>query len=617
MSENQEWAKYKKLDEIDHVLLRPARYVGSINPVELKTWYIEDGKIVEGTLVSSPAFHKLFDEIISNSADHARTKEGKNLNKITVDVDPVEGRIVVRDNGGIPVVKHPEYNQYIPEMIFGELRSGSNFSDDADSLTTGQNGEGASLVNIFSKEFRVQTVYKGMMFNQVFTDHMKTRTEPDVSEMMPCGNGTTISYKPDLSILNASFDIDTLRLIERRCYEIAFTNPNLEVFYNGKKININTFEDFIKAYEPECTIQSQDRWIIGVSLSKDGFKHVSFVNSTPSFDGGTHVDYVSEKIVEAVRSHIEKKTKQKVPPSDIKNNLRLFIDCKINNPRYNSQTKEKLITSVKDYGSQLKLSEKFIKQLLASPTVASIVEWAKRRQLLNGLKEMEAEVEAIRKAGYHDIPKYRPATSTNRDQCILFLAEGDSALNPFKAASDPKIHGLFPLRGKPENSYDKDVKSVFTQEILYVLSILNLKLGDTNYDKMRYKKVVIASDADLDGMHIRGLLVLFFKNFFPELLKQGRIMFLNTPIFLVKYKNKEYDFYDERSYKEFIEDKPKAVTKYCKGLGSHDSVKFLSFLSNPDCYVQVEYDEERDDPLLSLSFDPDRADDRKEWVALT
>lgn len=612
---NVDISKYKKLDEITHTLLRPARYIGSINPVVANTWFFRDGVVAEGTLTSSPAFHKLFDEIISNSADHSRTPEGKNLTEIDVQVQPETGLIIVTDNGGIPVVLHPEYGQYIPEMIFGELRSGSNFDDNEDSLSTGQNGEGASLVNIFSEMFKVQTIHNGKMFEQVFKNHMTERSTPEICDIVS-ENGTTITYKPDLKILNAHFDEDTLLLLERRCYEIAFTNPHLKVWFNTKLININNFETFVNSFDKSTVDISQDRWNVAVGLSKTGFQHISYVNSTASFDGGTHVDYVSEKIVEAVRSHIEKKTKQQIRPSDIKNNLRLFIDCKINNPRYNSQTKEKLITAPNQFGSQFKISDKQLKALLASPMIESIIEWAKRKKELEDARSIEEQAKAVRKNGFYDIPKYRPATSKQREDCILFLTEGDSALKPLGAASNPKVHGLFPLRGKPENCFAKEVKAVLSQEILYVMSILNLKLGQDEFSDMRYQKVVIATDFDLDGMHIRGLLVLFFKKFFPELLKAGRVQFFNTPNRVVTYKNKEYDFYDDETYFKFIEDKPSAKTKYCKGLGSHSSEKIQSFLVDPACFVTVNYEEDRDDGLLNLVFDPTMADDRKTWVGV-
>lgn len=414
--------KYKKLTEVEHVISRPGRYIGSINQESHKKWYVDDLKVKEKIFKFTPAFHKLFDEIISNSADHARTPEGKHLNKIEVTV--TDDTITVLDNGGIPVVIHPEYNQYIPDMIFGELRSGSNFDDDEDSLSTGQNGEGSSLVNIFSKSFIVETALDGKKFKIEYLNNMSEKSEPEISTSKT--SYTKITYVPDIERMGmTTISEDDKILIERRVHEIAFTNPKLKVYYNKKKCDIDSFEKFVKTYDKDSVYYEIDRWRLGVAYSKDGFKHISYVNSTPSFDGGTHVDYVVDKIVEAVREKIEKKTKQSIRPSEIKNNLVIMLDCNINNPRYNSQTKEKLITQPSQFGSRFDLDEKFIKRLLASKVVENIIEWAMKKKDMDDLKDIEQRENAVRKSGFYDIPKYRPATSKKRDDCLLFLAEGD------------------------------------------------------------------------------------------------------------------------------------------------------------------------------------------------
>lgn len=614
---NPDVSKYKKVDERSHVLLRAARYVGAITPATKKTWFIRDGQIETGTLTASPAFHKLFDEIISNSSDHSKTPEGKALTEIRVYVDQITGEIKVFDNGGIPVLLHPEYDQYIPEMIFGELRSGSNFDDNEDSISTGQNGEGASLTNIFSREFKVETALNGKRFVQVFTNNMSERTVPEVTDYTGI-NHTCITFEPDYPRLEMPNGLseDDILLIKRRCHEIAFTNPKLKVYFNGEQCAYESFHAFVKAYDKDASFQATDRWNVGVGFSKTGFNHISYVNSTPSFDGGTHIDYVVDKIIEVIRAKIKKATKQDVRPADIKNNLTLFVDCTINNPRYNSQTKEKLVTGVSAYGSKFELTEKFINAITASKAVEDIIEWAKRKQELEESKEVEESLKSIRKQGFYDIPKYRPATSKDRSNCILFLAEGDSAKTVLDATTDPKIHGIFPLRGKPENCFEKGVKKVLSEEILHILTIMNLSLTNTDYDKLRYQKIVLATDFDNDGIHIRGLLILFFSKFFPNLLKEGRIQLLNTPDRIVTYKGKEYDFYKDEDYLAFIDGKTNYKTKYCKGLGSHKEEKFETFLNNPDCFVAVDYDPERDLEHLSLAFDQKRPDDRKEWVAV-
>ena len=605
--------KYSKLSEIDHVLHRPGRYIGSINQETAEKWYIDGDQVLTKSFQFVPAFHKLFDEIISNSADHARTPEGKNLNKVEVTVDSTT--ISVMDNGGIPVVIHPEYNQYIPEMIFGELRSGSNFADDADSLSTGQNGEGASLTNIFSKLFIVETALDGKKFKIEYSNNMSDKTEPKVTTSTK--NFTKITFTPDVERLNMTeISEDDIKLIERRVYEIAFTNPNLKVYFSGKRCEIDSFEKFVKMYDKDSVYYSSDRWRLGVAFSKSGFNHISYVNSTPSFDGGTHVDYVTNKIVDTVRERIEKKTKQKIRPSDIKNNLVIMLDCNINNPRYNSQTKEKLITQPSAFGSTLELDDRFIKKLLGSSIVEEIIEWAMKKKEMDELKSVEDQAKKIRSKGFHDIPKYRTATSKNRKECSLFLTEGDSALTPLLAASDPKVHGVFPLKGKPENCYAKTLSAVVSQEFLNISRILNLSITNPKYEEMRYGSIVIATDADVDGQHIIGLLILLFKKFWPELLTSGKIKILRTPSVIATYKGKKYNFITEQEYDEWIVDKKGYTTKYCKGLGGHDSKTFRSFLDDVNSYVTIDYDPKRDDESLGKAFDPKRADDRKDWVAI-
>lgn len=611
--------KYSKLTEVEHVLLRPARYIGSINLEKKNTWAIYDDKILKPKVVNAtvqivPAFHKLFDEIISNSADHARTAEGKDLT--TIEVEVTSDTISVYDNGGIPVVIHPEYDQYIPDMIFGELRSGSNFSDDADSLSTGQNGEGSSLVNIFSKSFIVETALNGKSFKIEYLNNLSEKTEPKIGKSQK--HFTRITYKPDFEKMNMThITEDDMLMIERRVYEIAFTNPQLKVSFNGRKIEINTFEKFVKEYDSQSVFyECEDRWRLGVSYSKNGFNHISFVNSTPSFDGGTHIDYITDKIIDAVREKIEKKTKQTIKPSEIRNNLTILLDCNINNPRYNSQTKEKLITPPNQFGSQFSLDEKIIKKLLASKVVENIIEWAMRKKEMDDIKTIEDHAKKVRSKGFHDIPKYRTATSKDRSECMLFLCEGDSASKALKAVADPKVHGVFPLKGKPENCYEKSLTDVVSEEFLNISRIMNLSITNPKYDEMRYKNIVIACDADYDGYHITMLLTLLFKKFWGKLLEEGRVLLFQTPTVIVTYKGKKYSFIKEEDYIEWSKDKKGYTTKYCKGLGSNNSYDFIEFIKDENSYYVVDYEADRDDDLLSMAFEKKRADDRKEWVAI-
>jgi DNA topoisomerase-2 len=313
--------KFKKLDEISHVLLRPGRYIGSINPHTAVSYTIADDKhkMISDELTWCPALLKIFDEIISNSVDYSKTDSGTHLDTIKVNVDKTTGAISVYDNGGIVVVKHPEHDQYIPEMIF-ELRAGSNFNDDEDSTLTGQNGEGAALTSIFSTSFIVDTADGKNKFLQTHTNNSRDKTTPIIKKSKE--HYTKITFIPDYPKLNLENLSDgDFRKIEKRVYDVAGCNPQLKIYFNDKKIDIKNFEDYIKMYVDEYIYDQNDNWKVGISKSDGGFSHVSFVNSTETTIGGLHVSYIADQIIFKLREFIEKKHKIQIKPSEIKNHL--------------------------------------------------------------------------------------------------------------------------------------------------------------------------------------------------------------------------------------------------------------------------------------------------------
>lgn len=613
--QSQDISKFKMLSDVEHVLLRSGRYIGGINPKTVNDWIIKDGKVVWEEQTFVPAFDKLFDEVISNSSDHAKRPEGAHLNKISVTVNKLLGTICVTDNGGIPVKQHPDNGLWIPDMIFGHLRSGSNFDDDPDSTTTGQNGEGSSLVNIFSSFFRVETSDGVNSFDITYKNNMSEKTVPIIK---PYKVGfTRITFTPDFPRLNmVAIDDNVMARIERRCWEIAATNPKIEVSFNGKILDIKSFKDFVSLFSPEVVYQESDRWNIGLVYSVDGFKHTSFVNSTLTFEGGTHIEYVMGKVIEGVREHIEKKTKQKIKPSEIKSQFHLFLDATINNPRYSSQTKENLITSVSDYGSQFVLEDKTVKAIINSSIMKSILSWAERKKKLDEMKEAEEQADKIKKSHYHHIEKYRPATEKDRSKCVLFLAEGDSAANPLKAVAG-KNHGVFPLRGKPINTFDASVKTLMTQnEFQSILAIMNLNIsGSIDIEKLRYHTLAVSTDADLDGSHIRGLLVVAFNRFWPQLIELGVLKFLRTPVVIAKQGKNLFEFFTPDEFKKWEAEQTKPYTsKYYKGLGSHEESNMERFMNDPKYMYTVSKMDVEDTEMLKLAFDPSKADERKVWL---
>ncbi|WAX21779.1 hypothetical protein [Stenotrophomonas phage RAS14] len=612
--------KYKKLTAVEHVLKRPGRYLGAVKVEPVETFLIKNDKVEWTTVNYSPAYLKLFDEIISNSADFSKTEDGQHVNTIKVNVDRTTGQICVYDNGGIPVVIHSEYDQYIPEMIFGELRSGTNFDDEEDSVTTGQNGEGSTLTNIFSTEFKVETADGKNKLVTVYSNNMGDKTDAKVTKSKE--KFTRISFIPDYERLEITLDDDHFNMLERRTYEIAACNTHLKVYFNDTLINFKTFANFADLFSPKADRVDfgHDRFQISVFHSDKGFQQVGFVNSSNVKNGGTHIDYIMSQIVSGIREHIKKKTRQDMKPSDIRNHFFMLSNATINNPRYDSQTKELLITQPKDWGMSLKVDEKTIKAIIKSPIVQEIILWAEHKKEMEDAIAARAKLKDASKnnvSALRSIEKYETASSKMRSQCLLFIAEGDSAAKSLQSARNPETQGVFALKGKPINVTGMKLKDILAnQELESLVKILGLEIGKVQYPyNLRYGKLVISTDQDHDGIHIASLIMNIIHKLAPNLLKQDFLYKLQTPIVRVFQGKNELEFF---SLKEFEEWKTKQTkpftTTYLKGLGSNDTKYFKKYMFDEKYLIPIRYESELDDEALSIAFDAKRADDRKEFI---
>ena len=289
---------YKTLSDIDHTLLRPASFLGSVVSEKSNQYVLEDSKFVLKEVLYNPGFHKLFDEIISNSVDESKRPNTK-LNTIKVEIDKTKGTISVFDNGGIPVEIHKDTKMYVPQMIFGNLRSSSNYNDDEDRSWVGVNGLGSKISNIFSTSFVVETADGKKKFEMEWTNNMKKHSKEKITSTSK--HFTRITYTPELSRFGMKeISDDDIKIMEKRVYEIAGCNPKLTIFFQGKKIMINSFKDYCNMYldenNPLIYIENKD-WQVGVALSTTGnFQHVSYVNSVYTYDGGNHLNYILEQI---------------------------------------------------------------------------------------------------------------------------------------------------------------------------------------------------------------------------------------------------------------------------------------------------------------------------------
>jgi len=589
--------KFRKLDDVTHALLRPGMYIGSIKPHSSKKYLFENGCMIQSDTTYIPGFLKIFDEIITNSVDeHKRPGSKLNIIKVTIDGDSIS----VWDNGGIPVVKHQDHNEWIPEMIFSNLKSGSNFNDDESRTGAGTNGVGSTLTNIYSQEFSVSTCDGQNLFSQSFSNNMRNKTEPIIKKSQK--NFTEIFYKPDYEKFNLTgLDETHFKLIQKRVIDIAGCNPNIKVYFNKELINFKSFEDYVNLYKSEYFYESnKDKtWSIAVASTQEGFQQVSFVNSSDTYDGGSHVDYILNQIISEMREFFQKKHKVDVKPSELKNHISVFLNTTIVNPSFSSQTKEKLITEVKDFGFTYEVSDKLIKSILKSDIVDSILDWVKQKKSADDSKlarELNKNLSKLK------VEKLIDAKSKDRWKCSIGIFEGDSAISAFRKYRDPQIMGAFALKGKFTNVSElNNQKLVQNNEVVNLMAAIGLKLGQQpDLKDLRYGKILFYVDADVDGNSIAGLLLNFFNKYWPNLFDRNMVFKVETPIVVtINKKNKrKLLFYTQTDYNNWSqkEDLKLWEIKYKKGLAALVDDEYQEIINNPNL-TKITKDETSDQYL--------------------
>jgi DNA topoisomerase-2 len=537
--------------------------------------------MIQEEITYNPGFLKIFDEIITNSVDENKRK-GSQLDTIKVSID--KDRIIIWDNGGIPVIKQDD--EWIPEMIFSNLKAGSNFDDTESRTGAGTNGVGSTLTNIYSQEFKISTCDGKNHFTQTFTNNMRERGEPKVKRNK--SNHTEISYLPDYD----KFGLDGLdqshyRLIHKRVIDVAGCNPNIKVFFNGEEIKIKSFEDYVKYYKPEYFFETnKDKtWSIAVAPSEEGFSQVSFVNTTDTYDGGTHVDYILNQTLSQMREFFQKKHKVDVKPSELKNHMSIFINATVVNPSFSSQTKEKLITEIKDFGFTYEVPEKLIKSILKSEIVNSILDWVNQKKQADESKlarELNKNLAKIK------VEKLIDAKGRDRWKCSIGIFEGDSAISAFRKYRVPESMGAFALKGKFTNVSElTNQKLVQNAEVVNLMGAIGLKLGqEPDLKHLRYGRVLFYVDADVDGNSIAGLLLNFFNKYWPGLFERKMVYKVETPIVVAlskKDKKKKILFYTQGEYNNWSlkENLQNWEIKYKKGLAALVDDEYNEIINNP------------------------------------
>jgi DNA gyrase/topoisomerase IV subunit B len=610
--------KYKLLDEIEHVRARPGMFIGSIVNVEREEWCVDGDAFSKRNISYNPGLQKIFCEILDNSIDEHK-RNPKKLTKINVTIDKESGSISVWDNGGIPVVKHKEVDEYIPSVIFTNLRAGSNFNDDDDQALIGTNGVGSTITAILSTKFVISTCDGIKRLDQTITNGLRDIADPKISSSKK--NFTEISFTPDYKYFGEAnlTEGNYLKMI-RRVYDCAGCSPDVTFTINGNKISYNSFKDYIKGYTNTFVYDENDDWQIALSNSTDGFECVSFVNSVETYDGGTHVDYVLNSIIVKIREFFTKKYKFDLKPAEIKQQLMLFISANINRPKFNSQTKSNMISEPRDYKTEWKPSDAFVKVLLKSDVMKELIEWAERKKELEELAALKKKNKNLDKSSnsLKNITKYEPAISSVRAKCKLFIAEGDSAKVSIQSSRDPNFQGVFPLKGKPLNVRGMKVKDLLSNaELESIMKIVGLQFGVKHkISDLRYGGLVIAADQDFDGYHIAALVINMFQVLWPELLKQGFLYKLQTPIVRVVKGKTELEFMNLADFREWegTQRTKNYVTTYLKGLGGNDSKYFKKYLSDEKYLIPIRVEGDEDIEALQIAFDKTNADARKKFI---
>lgn len=577
--------KFQKLDDIDHVILRPGMYIGSIKPHKANKWIIEDDKMVQKELNYNPGLLKIFDEIVTNSVDESK-RSGSKLNTIKVDINRETNYINIWDNGGIPVVKHTEHKEWIPEMIFSNLKAGSNFDDSEERSWAGTNGVGSTLTNIYSKEFTVSTCDGKNHYTQTFSNNMRKRTTAKIKKSTK--GFTEINYLVDFDKFELKgIDDDHFKMLEKRVYDIAACNTSLKVYFNGKLINFKGFDDYIKLYTSDFFYESKKdkTWSLGIALSESGFQQVSFANSTDTYDGGTHVEYIMKQIQVSLIEYFQKKHKVEVKPSELRNHMFLFLDSTIINPSFSSQTKEKLITEIKDFGSTFEVPTKLIQSILKSEIVNSILDWIQQKK---NAEDSKLQRDLNKKLGKIKVEKLIDAKGKDRWKCSIGLFEGDSAISAFRKYRTPDTMGAFALKGKFVNvSEMTNQKLVQNDEVVNLMAAIGLKLGQTiDLKSLRYGRVLFYVDADVDGNSIAALLLNFFYKYWPDMFDRRMVYKVETPIVVAipraKTKKKVL-FYTQTEYNVWSEknDLKQFEIKYKKGLAALVDDEYQDIINTP------------------------------------
>ena len=644
--------KYQQKTDKQHILDNPDTYIGSVEHIDSDLWILnnEETKIVEKNISYIPALFKLFDEGIVNCRDHVirmqqaiknKTENSLPVSYIDISVQDDGTIVMMNDGNGIDIAEHPEYKIWIPELIFGHLRTSTNYDKTEKKIVGGKNGFGFKLVLIWSTYGSVETVdhIRGLKYVQEFKNNLDVIGKPSITKCKTKPY-TKITFKPDYTRLGiAGLSQDVIALLKKRVYDVAaVTDKSLKVKYNSQLVPVKNFQQYIDMYigvankEDQTTTRayedSGERWEYAVALSPTHeFIQVSFVNGIHTAKGGKHIEYILGQITRKLVAYIEKKKKVVVNANSIKEQLILFLRCDIENPAFDSQTKDFMNTPSSKFGSTCTVSDKFIEKIAKMGVMDAACALTEVKENKAAKKTDGSKTKSIR-----GIPKLIDANWAGTEksaQCSIIFCEGDSAkagIVSGLSSEDRNIIGVYPMKGKILNVRGEQTKKISeNKEIAEIKKILGLETGRVYKSiedvgkSLRYGKVLFMTDQDMDGSHIKGLGINLFQSEWPSLTQiPGFIGFMNTPILKARKGNQELVFYNEGEYdtwKNTVQEHELKSwnIKYYKGLGTSTGKEFREYFEKKKT-VGFEYKGKNSDDTIDMVFNKKRADDRKEWL---
>ena len=645
--------KYRRMDLRSQILHRADTYIGSCVNLPVRDWIFNGESIVLSRFQENAGLLRIFLEIISNAIDNTwRSRDaGIKCSKIDVTLDTETGETSVLNDGDTifmelhePDVKNGEDESdrvWNPEFIFGKLLTSDNYDDTVERKTSGRNGYGAKLCNIFSTRFTFESYdpKTKIHYTQTWTNNMKERGEPVIKKKKAKGTKpfTKITWTPDFKRfgMEDGYTQECVHQYKKHIYDCAMITT-VPCSFNGEKIHFTNILDYAKLYKTP----SNDNEVLRIEYKNSSvvlmraneFSQISFVNGINTKEGGVHVEKWTEAVFRAIVDKInkanEKKKRPKINISDVKRYFTVFINCFLDKPQFSSQSKTVLVSPVPD----VKVKPSVINTLMKWSFLEDIEDIIK-------LKEFAALKKKENKRGQKinsNIDDANKAGSKKSGECLLVLTEGKSAKTfaiagmekgiPFngKLVKGRDYLGFLPLTGKLLNTCNASVNQITkTAVISDITQGLGLQYGvdytdKNNFAKLRYGGVVIITDADVDGDHIKALILLIFRTLYPSILKRKDpfVVSMLTPIGRIFLSGKKsHVFYNETLFKKWIKEnihgKKKFKVKYYKGLGTSSTDEIMEIFGRR----MVKYTEdEKSSFTFDKIFNKNNSDLRKQWM---